>query len=159
MAKTEVTDAEIRRRIRLAKYQVDATFPPSEAREAEIALMDDDGHSYRLHIRNQTPTDFHVEILSEFDGKWRALVRYDSYGGHLVRSDKGGDKRIYGFHIHRLTREFYEAHLRDTSYRPDGYAEVTEAYKDLRTAWEFARQAASIHLNPESETAFFYRTW
>lgn len=160
MPMDEVTDEEIERRIHVRKYQIDAIalFRPEESTR-EIHLEGEDGRSYRLLVQNEGMLKFHIQILSVFHENWEVLIRYDYSAAHINLLEGKNHRRIDGFHIHRLTERYYQAHEERRMIPVDGYAEMTDAYHDLRSAWAYARRELNIVLSSEMETELFYRPW
>lgn len=99
---------------------------------SELEVAGEDGHRFLVRLRQSllNPIDFSA-ILSVYVAGG-AEVRLRRYNGkshpHSNRIER--EPPFYDFHIHRLTERYQSK----TGYKPEGYAERTERYGDLRGA-------------------------
>lgn len=129
-----LTDGDIAGLLRLPKSGTSAAQRrDSKAAHLEVNLdlLGPAGERFRLLIRRHktTPEDFTCgvqHILS--DGTVLFLKRYNGcthpHRNHLEKSEFGRD-----FHVHTLTARYLES-----PHKAEGYAETTNAYRDLRGA-------------------------
>lgn len=109
------------------------TFSRAEGfARSELEVVGEDGHRFVVSLRQGliNPLDFSAIFRVRLAGG--AEVRLRRYNGkahwHTNRIER--EPRFYDFHVHRLT-ERYQA---KAGYKPDGYAERTDRYGDLRGA-------------------------
>jgi len=99
---------------------------------SELEVVGEEGHRFAVSLRQGliNPLDFSAILRAYVTGG--ADVRLRRYNGkahwHTNRIER--EPRFYDFHIHRLT-ERYQARV---GYKPDGFAERTDRYGDLRGA-------------------------
>ncbi len=98
-------------------------------KEYELEVESNSGKNFRIRIRENTINilDFSVILIYvDEKRKYHILRRYN--GKHIHKNEIEKNK-FRDFHIHMATQRYPEA-----GFRIDGYAEVTDSYKNWKDA-------------------------
>jgi len=109
--------------------------------EREMDIDGSDGNKYRIVLRQNSvnPLDFSV-ILALHPaeaGKPFRLLRYN--GKSHEHTNKIEGNRFFDFHIHKATSRYQELGARE-----DSYAEPSDSFWDLDSAFKAMMQAAGL---------------
>lgn len=117
-------------------------------REQEITLKRNDGSSFKVILRQSriNVVDFSA-ILGFIPTRSSLMFRLKRYNGksheHTNRIEKTS---FYDFHVHLATLRYQEAGLKE-----DGYAEVSDAYADIRSAMDCLIRDCNIILPDDKQ--------
>ncbi len=141
MASDFLTDAEINDLIKEPKsFKFEFNTFLSKAkekqghRENEFFIDRNDGSKFRIMIRQSihNPLDFSI-ILGFLKPNSNILIRLTRYNGksHQHQNKLEKTDKFYDFHIHLAT----ERYQKTGQYRPEHFAEPTNRYSDIHSAW------------------------
>ena len=145
------SDDEIKSLVEERKFLPDnwrGRIPWSERtghKEAKLDIEGADGSQFRIIVRQSLVNrlDFSV-ILGVERPQSSKVFRLRRYNGKSHEHTNHIEKEtFYDFHIHRATERYQER----KGEREDGYAEVTDRYRDYNGAWECLMGDANfVHL-------------
>lgn len=103
-------------------------------KENEFIIKRPDGSKFKIMIRQSkyNALDFSI-ILGFIKPNSNILIRLKRYNGksHEHQNQIEKTPRFYNFHIHEITERYQLA----GQYKPEHYAEPTNRYSDISTAW------------------------
>lgn len=98
-------------------------------KEYDLEVKSNSGKNFRIRIRENTINilDFSVILIYvDEKRKYHILRRYNGKHIHKNQIEKN---KFRDFHVHKATKRYPEA-----GFRIDGYAEVTDSYKNWKDA-------------------------
>lgn len=111
--------------------------------ELEIEFAGADGGEFRLVMRQSmiNPRDFSVILAVKYPQSNRLFRLRRNNGNTHDHRNKIEKEVFYDFHIHMATQRYQEIGARE-----DGYAEVTDRYRDFQGAFDCMLADANIDL-------------
>lgn len=112
-------------------------------------LYSESGNTFVVRIRQNTiyKSDFSVILLYEDDGNNLHIIK--RYNGVHTHTNKIEKNKLRGFHVHTTTERYQEK-----GYKPEGYAEVTDAYFDWKGALDTMIKECSFNIGNSSLEKF-----
>lgn len=141
MTRVFLTDEEIQNLIQEPKlFKFDFNSFLSKAKEKlghkenEFIIDRSDGSKFRIMVRQSihNPLDFSI-ILGYLKPNSNMLIRLKRYNGksHEHQNKLEKTDRFYNFHIHLAT----ERYQKSGQHKPEHFAEPTDRYSDIHSAW------------------------
>lgn len=122
--------------------------PKRGHKEAELTVRGKEGSTFLVILRqnNLDPLDFSVIIGYEIP-KTNVVFRLRRYNGKSHWHTNKIERSIFfDHHIHQATQRYQEAGLKE-----DAYAEPTDLYVDLDSAFRCALQGCGFELPPNTQ--------
>lgn len=103
-------------------------------KENEFIIDRSDGSKFRIMVRQSihNPLDFSI-ILGYLKPNSNMLIRLKRYNGksHEHQNKLEKTDKFYNFHIHLAT----ERYQKSGQHKPEHFAEPTDRYSDIHSAW------------------------
>jgi hypothetical protein len=123
-------------------------------KENDFIIDRQDGSKFRIMVRQSisNPLDFSI-ILGYYKPNSNLLIRLKRYNGKSHEHQNKIEKtdKFYDFHIHIATERYQNT----SQYKPEHYAEITERYSDIHSAWLcFAQDCNITYPNSNNQQLF-----
>jgi hypothetical protein len=113
--------------------------------QAELTMTGEGGSNFKVIIRKNLldPLDFSIILLylPKDEGRGFVLRRYNGKHHHMNHLE---GTEFHDYHIHMATERYQLAGM-----KPEGYAEVSDAYASVQKAIECLFQDANFHRGPD----------